>query len=196
MFASIRVDIQHDWLDYVALIVARLAAVGTVGAVVVALWQVRGQPKCDLNVSARIAVIGALPGRAVSVSVTNDGYRPIKINGPPEFMLDDGYKIVAMPLAVGERPPLMLLDGESATFLFDQESLDLGTAGKGCTYTYVHVWDAAGNVWWTPFPGYREPSKGLRGRMARWRLMRKGVPPGARLAAAPNDEGGDERPSS
>jgi hypothetical protein len=79
-----------EWITAVASV---FAAVGTVGAVIVALWQVSRQGRRSLDVRCSSAVIGeAIPIHVVALRGTNDGSRPIKLT-MAYLMTSDGRQV-------------------------------------------------------------------------------------------------------
>lgn len=65
-----------DWISAIATV---FAAIGTVGAVAVALWQILRQGRRNVIVRCSQAVIGDVETiHALSVRATNDGPRPVR----------------------------------------------------------------------------------------------------------------------
>jgi hypothetical protein len=79
--------------DWITAIAAVFAAVGTVGAVVVALWQTRRQGRRKLVVRCSQAVIGDIENiNVLTLRGTNDGPRPVKLT-MAYVMTDDGRQV-------------------------------------------------------------------------------------------------------
>jgi hypothetical protein len=66
-----------DWITAIATV---FAAVGTVGAVAVALWQIQRQGRRSLVVKCSLAVIADAQNiHTIALRGTNNGARPIKL---------------------------------------------------------------------------------------------------------------------
>ena len=83
-----------DWITAVAGI---FAAVGTVGAVIVALWQIRAQARRQLDVSCSLAIMvpDADPVDVLALRATNIGFRAIKLT--QAYLLTDDNRHVLSP---------------------------------------------------------------------------------------------------
>ena len=91
--------------DWVIAVASTFAALGTVGAVVVALWQILSQGRRSLVVKSSLCVIADVQSiRAVSLRGTNDGPRPIKLT-MAYLMSQDGQQVVSPLLPHGDRLP-------------------------------------------------------------------------------------------
>jgi hypothetical protein len=108
-----------QWVEAIA---TSFAAVGTIGAVVVALWQVSRQGKRQVRAECSLAVISTdsngLP--VVALRTTNVGYRPVKLS-MAYLSADDGRTIVSPVVRqYSERLPATLSDGESDEVFWEQ----------------------------------------------------------------------------
>lgn len=76
---------QPDWWKYIVDVAQILSAIGTCGAVVVALWAALSPPRLHMsgNVGMRIVVGHGVEGRPeyIHISVTNNGEREFVISG-------------------------------------------------------------------------------------------------------------------
>lgn len=132
------------------------AAVGTVGAVVVALRQISRQERRSLHVDCRQAI--ASPANGITVNLvtlrgTNDGFRPVKIT-QAYIQTDDGRMIVAPLSGYGDSLPKLLLDGESVEVAWEWETLNKARTEQGFSrYLYAFFTDTVGRVYVAPYPG-------------------------------------------
>lgn len=150
-----------DWIIAAASV---FAAVGTVGAVVVALWQVTRQSKRSLSVKCSAAVTGDPQfSRVIALSGTNDGPRPIKLD-MAYLRADDGQQIFGRFTPFSDQLPTVLVDGESVTVFWSQDALREIAEKEGVKYLYVYFTDALGQVYDAPYPGVVTKRKGLRRR--------------------------------
>ncbi len=150
-----------DWITASASV---FAAIGTVGAVVVALRQVTGQNKRSLIVKCSSAVIAdAQDIRALALRGTNDGSRPIKLT-MAYLMSQDGRQIISPFLPHADRLPKVLLDGESVDVFWDRANLDQIAGSEGVVFLYAFFMDVLGNVYKAPYPGVVAKRKGVRRR--------------------------------
>lgn len=98
------------------------AAIGTVGAVIVALWQVGRQSRRSLTVKCTSAVTGDPQfSRVVVLGGANDGQRPIKITGA-FLRAADGRQVFARFTPFSDQLPATLADGESVQMFWGQET--------------------------------------------------------------------------
>jgi len=145
------------------------AAVGTVGAVIVALWQISRQSKRSLVVKCSFAVTGdAQNTRVVALRGTNDGERPIKLS-MAYLMTDDGQQVVGRFTPLSDQLPKALLDGESVDVFWSQADLQEIAQNEGVKYLYAFFMDALGQVYEAPYPGVVVRRKGVR-RKPRYEL--------------------------
>lgn len=150
-----------DWITASATV---FAAVGTVGAVVVALWQVLRQSKRNLIVKCSSAVTGDPQfSRVIAVSGTNDGQRPIKLD-MAYLQAEDGRQIVGRFTPFSDKLPAVLVDGESVTVFWSQDDLSEIAERESVNYLYAYFTDALGQVYSAPYPGVVVKRKGLRRR--------------------------------
>jgi hypothetical protein len=150
--------------DWVIAVASTFAALGTVGAVVVALWQILSQGRRSLVVKCSLCVIADVQSiRAVSLRGTNDGPRPIKLT-MAYLMSQDGQQVVSPLLPHGDRLPKVLLDGESVDVFWDQTNLLQVKNAENVRYMYAFFMDVLGNIYETPYPGVTVKRKGIRRR--------------------------------
>jgi hypothetical protein len=150
-----------DWITSVASV---FAAVGTVGAVVVALWQVQRQGRRSLAVKCSRVVIGDVQTiHGLALRGSNDGSRPIKLT-MAYLMSEDGRQVVSPFLPHGDRLPKALQDGESVDVFWDQGNLQQIEAREGVVFLYAFFLDILGNVYKAPYPGVITRRKGIRRR--------------------------------
>lgn len=148
-----------DWIIAVASV---FAAVGTVGAVIVALWQILHQGARSLVVKCSGAVIGDTPAvRALALRGTNDGSRPINLT-MAYLMTKDGQQIISPFLRYSDQLPKVLLEGESVDVFWSQDNLVQVKDNESVEYLYAFFMDVLGNVYKAPYPGVTTKRKGLR----------------------------------
>jgi len=151
-----------DWITAVATV---FAAIGTVGAVVVALSQIQRQGRRSLVVKCSLAVIAdAQSIHTIALRGTNDGARPIKLT-MAYLMSQDGRQIVSPLLPHGDLLPKVLLDGESVDVFWDQGNLRQIEKSDGVEFLYAFFMDVLGNVYKAPYPGVAMKRRGLRRQM-------------------------------
>lgn len=147
-----------DWITAIATV---FAAVGTVGAVAVALWQIQRQGRRSLVVKCSLAVIADAQNiHTIALRGTNNGARPIKLT-MAYLMSQDGRQIVSPFLPHGDRLPKVLLDGESVDVFWDQSNLQQVKESEGVDFLYAFFMDVLGNVYKAPFPGVAVKRRGL-----------------------------------
>lgn len=157
-------DADPNVTDWIIAAGSVFAALGTVGAVVVALWQIRRQAKRSLVVKCSSAVTGDPQfSRVIALTGTNNGQRPIKLDGA-YLRADDGRQIFGRFTPFSDQLPTVLLDGASATVFWGQEVLQEITEKEGVKYLYAYFTDALGQVYEAPYPGVVAKRKGLRRR--------------------------------
>lgn len=153
-----------DWLTAIA---ACFAAIGTVGAVAVALWQSSQAARRDRRrVQMRMAgVLASDPPPRVMVKITNESFRPVRFEFPPYLVArrPDGTRI-----ALGAQPteeesshlPRTIGDGETLIFVWNSydirdESIRNGTLQP----LFAHAHDALDNHFECPYPGVNKVRK-------------------------------------
>lgn len=150
--------------DWIVAIASVFAAIGTVGAVIVALWQVFRRDSRSLIVKCSRAVIGdATPVDAVSLRGTNDGARPITLT-MAYLMTQDGQQVISPLLPYSDQLPKTLLDGESVDVFWNRNNLQKIKGVEEVDYLYAFFMDVLGNVYKAPYPGVLTKRKGLRRR--------------------------------
>lgn len=149
-----------DWISAFATV---FAAVGTVGAVAVALWQINRQGRRHMVVQCRWAIVGELSGnvQVLTLRGTNDGARPIKV-AMAYLMTDTGSQAVVRFAPYSNELPVVLQDGENVEISWTQSDLEQVRSKENCHYLYAFLMDVLGNVYPAPFPGVEAKRKGLR----------------------------------
>lgn len=152
--------------DWITAIAAVFAAVGTVGAVAVALRQIARQERRVLTVHCSHAVIADVQNvHALALRATNDGFRPVKITGA-HLQTDDNRHVFAHLTPHSSNLPVVLYDGESVEVFWPQEALEDVQQKEGFGhYLYAFFSDAAGNDYRAAYPGVAVKRKGLRRRL-------------------------------
>jgi hypothetical protein len=149
--------------DWIIAVSGVFAAVGTVGAVVLALSQTRRQGRRSLIVECRqgIAAISAVEAVPLIVlRATNDGPRPIKVV-QAYVQTDDSRKIVSPFTRFGEQLPQLLLDGESVEIAWEATRLEESRVTEGVPhYLFAYFVDTVGRVYPAPYPGVDKVTSG------------------------------------
>jgi hypothetical protein len=151
--------------DWITAISGVFAAVGTVGAVVVALRQVLRQERRSVKLEARYAIIPDLPeSEVLSLRATNDGVRAVTLN-MAYLMTNDGRQVMSPFTMYSTSLPTLLQDGESATVFWKRSNLDaLKESESVAGYTHAFFMDNLGEVYETPLPGVSIKRRGVRRR--------------------------------
>jgi hypothetical protein len=148
-----------EWITAGATV---FAALGTVGAVIVALRQIRHQEKRSLRVKCDLGVIADTENlHVVGVRATNDGFRPVKVT-MAYLMTDTGMQVISPFTRHSDKLPKTLQDGESAEVFWLQENLDKLKAEGSGNPLYAFYMDVLGDVYKAPYPGVKERRKGLK----------------------------------
>ncbi len=148
--------------DWITALAGVFAAVGTVGAVIVALWQVARQGRRSVIVSCSSAVTGDPQfSQVISLGGTNDGSRPIKLN-MAYLRATDGRQVFGRFTPFSDDLPKTLEDGESVQVFWSQPMLAELAAEEDVQYLYAYFTDTLGHVCDTPYPGVSEMRTGLR----------------------------------
>lgn len=156
--------VDPNTTDWIVAIASVFAAIGTVGAVIVALWQVFRRDSRSLIVKCSQAVIGdVIPVHAVSLRGTNDGARPITLT-MAYLMTQDGQQVISPLLPYSDQLPRTLLDGESVDVFWGRDNLQKIKGSESVDYLYAFFMDVLGNVYKAPYPGVVMRRKGLRRR--------------------------------
>jgi hypothetical protein len=159
--------------DWIVAASGVFAAVGTVGAVVVALWQSQRRDRRSLDVTSWRQRKTSRHGQEVLeiwLRGTNDGRRPITV---PEVWLatdDDPRMPVPGDQVSGSNPlPKLLREGETLDLGWEEPVLELA-AKAGAKYLYGFFIDTLGNIYEGPLPGVeRKRSRILWRRRPDWR---------------------------
>jgi hypothetical protein len=148
-----------DWITASASV---FAAVGTVGAVIVALVQTRATTRRSVAVTCRTAIMALDDGTVdvVSLRATNVAQRPIKLD-QAYIETDDGHQVLAKFLQPNAHQtfaegtlPAVLDDGRSVTVHWRREQLEQIAAAEGVTaYLSALFTDTQGNIYRAAFPG-------------------------------------------
>jgi hypothetical protein len=159
--------------DWITAIGSSFAAVGTVGAVIVALWQARAQERYGLQVSTRsLASIDLKGGGDHQVLIeligVNHGRRPITINDA-ELGFDVGPVRFSVGRADDNEFPITLRPGDRAVASWDKEKAERLRAEQGGEpFTHATFVDSFGNDYSAPVPGVTVSRRN-------WRLQRRYV---------------------
>lgn len=150
--------------DWIIAISGIFAAIGTVGAVIVALRQIRRQERRRLHVECRLAITEPTPGNYLNVVAlrgTNEGQRPIKVT-QAYMQTDDSRMIFAHFTPWSDSLPKLLLDGESVEVGWEADKLEKAKADEGFKhYLYGFFTDTVGRVYPGAYPGVKVRRRGL-----------------------------------
>jgi hypothetical protein len=152
-----------DITDWILAGAGLFTAIGTVGTVVVALRQIRRQEQRRLHVECRMAVASLSATRSVNLitlRATNTGPRPVKLT-QAYVQTDDSRKIYSPPTDIGDKLPILLLDGESAEISWEQARLDQARVDEGFSnYLFAFFTDTMDNIFSAPYPGMKQVRQG------------------------------------
>lgn len=191
--------------DWITAIGTAGAAVGTVSAVAVALWQSRPErPDLMLECISETVFDGSKPTAAyLKVRVTNRGSRPANLQYSPSFVAERRHN--ELRFAVGVAPdaarsahlPRLLQDGESADFRYDHcDLISRAHEPEEALLMYASVMDQFGARFYVPMPGVKMKKRWFK-REPRFEhsgvLFRGG--PLAKYAPTPPDESASEPPT-
>jgi hypothetical protein len=150
--------------DWIIAITGVLVAIGTIGAVVVALFQIRRQERRSLIVSCSAAFAAITAGQVVGLVVltaTNNGSRPVKIT-QAYLQTEDGQMIFVDFTNLHGQPPQLLIDGESFSVSWEQDRLEAIAAQESAgRYLYAFFTDSVGRIYPAPMPGIEKVSRRL-----------------------------------
>jgi hypothetical protein len=152
--------------DWIAAVSGIFAAVGTVGAVAVALWQVLRQNQRQVDVMCRHAVMAPDSGlvHALALRATNVGLRPVKLT-MAHLTADDGRTLFSPFVPYSDDLPIVLQDGESAeVFWYDEKLEDVRQSEGFAAYRTAFFLDVLGNSYVAPYPGVKVKRRGFRRR--------------------------------
>lgn len=160
-------NITTDWITALASVGA---AVGTVGAVAVALWRSRpDRPHLYMECISETLIDDPTAPAYLNVRVTNRGTRPASLQYPPFFVAERRVNKLRSSPGIGSdrtrstRLPVLLHDGESADFRFDHGQLiEAVHEPQEGVLLYATVVDQFGTQFYVPAPGVR-----MRGRRFR-----------------------------
>lgn len=147
--------------DWITAFGSAFAAVGTVSAVIFALWQVRRQDarrmRLRCHTTFRITDDGDLVS-TVALRGTNTGRRAIRVVGT-EFLFVDG-KTFPWPKDAGDDFPITLKQGESVELEWDEERLRDCTKAAQSAIVSCSFTDGLGNSYAATYPGLTVKRKG------------------------------------
>lgn len=146
-------DHARDWVDYLTLLFAFLAAIGTVGAVAVALWQTSSSRRRVAWLKTRLTSDG------MGVYVTNSGPRPFTVESV-SFRAATGADMFPRPVeASRDSLPTLLTEGQTAQYVFEHRQGPLNDDERP---ELVIVRSAAGDEWtcfYNPFANISRPRR-------------------------------------
>lgn len=149
-----------DWITAIATV---FAATGTVGAVIVALQQIRRQERRHLTVHCRPAVAAPDPATAVqlvTLRATNDGLRPVKIS-QAYVQTDASTKVFARLTSWSASLPILVLPGESIEVSWARDDLEQTKKREGFhRYLFAFFEDTVGHIYPAPYPGIEQRPRG------------------------------------
>lgn len=139
------------------------AAVGTVSAVIVALWQTSQNTRRDRrSVHMRMAgVLAAEPPPRVMARITNESFRPVRLDFPPYLVAEhpDGTRIALGVAPIPEQSsalPQTINDGETLVFVWDAWQVRDESIRNGAVQPlFAHGHDALDNHFECPYLGVR-----------------------------------------
>jgi hypothetical protein len=151
--------------DWIAAIATVFAAIGTVGAVAVALWQSARREKRRLITECRLGIVlmNDQPIDILTLRGTLDSFRPVTVTGA-YLRTDDGRQVVAPRRIFSDNLPKKLHeDGEVTIELtWETSALDDLKAKEGFRhYLFAYFTDSANGVYPAAFPGVKHKRKGL-----------------------------------
>jgi hypothetical protein len=160
-----------DWIEAVAAV---FAAIGTVGAVMVALWQTWRQGQRRMRVQCRL---GVTPDeRVVTLRGINEGAKAIEIT--MAYLSSDTGQTIICTFYPGIGDNLiggkLVLEGQSVEVVWKLSLLGQTREQEGFKgYQFAHFVDTLGNVYADTFPGTRRRHN-LNLRWS-WRPLRRSV---------------------
>jgi hypothetical protein len=159
MLTALLATIGETTTDWIIAIGTVFAALGTVLAVSVALWQGWRQNTADLRVRAELAterIGGGSQARTfVRLHDTNHGPQTIKVNQALlQFKSGASGAIIGQTAPRGDELPKVLAVGDAVTGEWDEEAVELARAeSNGEPYKSIAFIDAFGNEHAAPYPG-------------------------------------------
>lgn len=157
-----------DWITAVGTV---FAAVGTVGAVCVALWQTVGQERFGLQLTSNsVLTIDPEGDHTVVLQMTgvNLGRRPIRINEAKFGLVVAPEVIIYMSPVAGTDLPTTLDPGDEVVAAWDKAACERIQEEQGGTLTHFEFIDSLGKKYVVPIPGMRATRKN-------WRLQKRYV---------------------
>lgn len=162
-------SVATDWITAISGV---FAAIGTVGAVCVALWQTVGQERFGLQLSSDsfLKIDPEKGSRTVLLQLTgvNSGRRPIKINEARLGLCVAPEIIFYVTPADGTDLPVILAPGDEVVAAWDKEVCDRVQEEPGGTLTHFEFIDSLGNEYAAPIPGVKATRRN-------WRLQKRYV---------------------
>ncbi|MHB1539395.1 MAG: hypothetical protein ACYCUM_14440 [Solirubrobacteraceae bacterium] len=171
--------------DWITAIGSAFAAVGTVGAVVVALWQTRRRDAYKVRVTCERVITGDEEiGDLVALKAVNVGERMVKLT-MAYLRADDGKTVIA-PFFNPEAPhgawrasfqsevlPETLVDGDEVAVCWKRKTLGATLEKNGLKhYLCAYFTDPLGNTYEAPYPGVKVKRTGWP-----WRRRTEYIPP-------------------
>jgi hypothetical protein len=172
MLAALAMPLGSAATDWITAIGSVFAAVGTVGAVCVALWQTVGQERFGLHLTSEsVATIGPEGDHTVLLRLTgvNLGRRPIKINQALFGLVVAPQVIIYLGRAAGTDLPATLAPGDAVAAAWDKEVCEREQEQQGGALTHFEFIDSLGNKYAAPIPG-------MKATRRNWRLQKRYVP--------------------
>jgi len=150
--------------EWIAAISSAIAAVGTVGAVVFALWQVRRQEKTRIDVTCGRALAPIGPGNQVHEFIRLEARHvrgaPLKLEMAFFENMRSERVVVSFLPTLTEPIPKILTSGETLSVAWAAELVAKAAAANG-PFRAAFFRDAAGHDHRALFPGVRHRRAGL-----------------------------------
>lgn len=158
--------------DWITAFGSAFAAIGTVGAVIVALWQTKRRERFSLHVTCKPGVTGdAQIGDIVTLTATNTGERLVKLE--MAYLLSDDHRTIVakfftiMPgtslIQSIEQSglPVSLVAGEPVSVRWQLSTLEGLKQKEGFDhYHCAYFTDPLGNMYEAAYPGMKGKRKG------------------------------------
>ena len=141
--------------DWIVAISSLLTAVGTVCAVVVALWQTRRQTRLNVVVDCRLTGTQLPDGQIVhliALRATNNGGRAVKLVDA-YLRTNGGHKLVAPAVTLSDPLPALLIEGDSVQISWETTRIEEAREREGfdrCLHAFFL--DSLGREHRAPYP--------------------------------------------